>query len=158
MGTPSDLHDVHGGVHDELLDVLVQTTFLMMAVLSSVAAENDLSLTQLRVLAILRDRQVRMSALASYLGLDKSTMSGLVHRAEKRGLLARTPSPADGRAVDVTLTPAGATLAAALYARVSHSLMPATNNLAPAERNRLRVLLRQILAAPERPASAHSGP
>ena len=77
---------------------------MTMAVLSSVAADNDLSLTQLRVLAILRDRRVRMSALAAYLGLDRSTMSGLIERAEKRGLVARAPDPGDGRAVDVFLT------------------------------------------------------
>jgi DNA-binding MarR family transcriptional regulator len=71
-----------------------------MAVLSSVAADNDLSPAQLRVLAILRDRRVRISALAAYLGLDRSTISGLVERA-KRGLLAR----ASARAVRRGLSP-----------------------------------------------------
>ena len=32
------------------------------------AADHDLSLTQLRVLGILRDRRLKMSELASYLG------------------------------------------------------------------------------------------
>lgn len=41
-----------------------------MAVLTKVAADNELSLTQLRVLAILRDRRLRMTALAGYLGLE----------------------------------------------------------------------------------------
>src|SRR6202451_4607315 len=94
-----------------LIDALVQASFVTMAVLSKVGAEHDLSLTQLRVLAILRDRRVKMSELADYLGLDKSTISGLVDRAEKRGLLRRTPNPVDGRAVDVFLSPAGTELA-----------------------------------------------
>ena len=93
---------------DQLLDALVQTAFVTMAVLTRVGAAADLSLTQLRVLAILRDRRLRMTALADYLGLEKSTMTGLVDRAERRGLLARAPSPDDRRAVDVFLTPAGA--------------------------------------------------
>ena len=59
----------------------MQTSFLTMATLSRIAADNDLSLTQLRVLAILRDRRLRMAELAAYLGLDKSTMTGLVARA-----------------------------------------------------------------------------
>ena len=87
-----------------LIDVLARTAFFTTAVLSGVAAEHDLSLTQLRVLAILRDRQGSMSDLASYLGLDRSTISGLVDRAEKRGLLRRTQNPLDGRGVDVALT------------------------------------------------------
>src|ERR1700685_1359075 len=95
----------------DLIDALVRTSFVTMAVLNKVGAEHDLSLTQLRVLAILRDRRVKMSELADYLGLDKSTISGLVDRAEKRGLLQRAPNPADGRAVDVFLSPAGTELA-----------------------------------------------
>ena len=96
----------------ELTSALVRASFATTAVLSRVAAEHDLSLTQLRVLAILRDRRVRMSELADYLGLDKSTISGLVDRAEKRGLLQRAPNPADGRATDVFLTAEGIQLAA----------------------------------------------
>src|SRR5262245_56114690 len=84
---------------DGLVDALEQVSFATMAVLTKVGADNDLSLTQLRVLAILRDRRLRMSALADYLGLEKSTMTGLVARAERRGLLARAPSPEDGRAM-----------------------------------------------------------
>src|SRR6202050_456702 len=95
----------------ELGDALVMTSFATMAALNRVAAEHDLSLTQLRVLAILRDRRVRMSELADYLGLDKSTISGLVDRAEKRGLLQREANPADGRATDVFLTAEGMQLA-----------------------------------------------
>ena len=134
----------------ELTDVLVQSTFTTMAVLSGVAADNDLSLTQLRVMAILRDRRVRMSALAAYLGLDRSTMSGLVERAEKRGLLARARDPGDGRAVDVFLTRAGAELADVLYARIEQALSPAADKLTPAERRRLAMLLRRMMSAGQR--------
>jgi DNA-binding MarR family transcriptional regulator len=89
-----------------------------------------------------------MSALAAYLGLDRSTMSGLIERAEKRGLAARAPAPGDGRAVDVFLTRSGTELADALYARIEEELAPATDRLAPAQRHRLQALLRQ-LAGPE---------
>ncbi len=131
---------------DGLLDALVQASFATMAVLSKVGADNDLSLTQLRVLAILRDRRLRMTALAGYLGLEKSTMTGLVDRAEKRGLLARAPSASDGRAVDVFLSPAGADLAGRLYGQVRRSLAPMLGALAPAEQGRLQVLLERMLA------------
>ena len=134
---------------DGLVDALVQAAFAAMAVLNKVGADNDLSLTQLRVLAILRDRQLRMTGLADYLGLEKSTMTGLVDRAENRGLLERAPSASDGRAVDVFLSPAGAELAERLYARVVGSLSPMTNKLAPAERRQLQALLDRILGSHE---------
>jgi len=130
---------------DGLIDALVQVSFTTTAVLSKVAADNDLSLTQLRVLAILRDRRLRMAGLADYLGLEKSTMSGLVDRAEKRGLLQRAASLDDGRAVDVFLSPDGAELIERLYAGILRSLSPMTTALTPAEQRRLQTLLERML-------------
>jgi DNA-binding MarR family transcriptional regulator len=115
-----------------------------------VGAEHDLSLTQLRVLAILRDRRVRMTRLADYLGLEKSTMTGLVDRAARRGLLERGPSADDGRAVDVFLSPQGAALAERLYAQVGRSLSPLTSGLSPAERVQVQTLLERMLGPHDR--------
>jgi DNA-binding MarR family transcriptional regulator len=130
----------------ELIDALVQTSFATMAVLNRVAAEHDLSLTQLRVLGILIDRRIKMSELADFLGLDKSTVSGLVDRAEKRGLMRRAANQADGRAVDVFLSEAGMELAARGRAEVRRSLSSMTGTLTKAESRRLTVLLEQLLA------------
>jgi DNA-binding MarR family transcriptional regulator len=129
----------------KLISALVRASFATTAVLSRVAAEHDLSLTQLRVLAILRDRRVRMSELADYLGLDKSTISGLVDRAEKRGLLHRAPNPADGRATDVFLTAKGMQLAALGEGKIARSLSPMTGKLTRAETLRLTALLEHVL-------------
>jgi DNA-binding MarR family transcriptional regulator len=130
---------------DGMVDSLVQASFLTMAVLSKAGADDDLSLTQLRVLGILRDRRLRMTALASYLGLEKSTLSGLIDRAEKRGLVERAPSTTDRRAVDVFLSEAGAELAARLYRRVRRDLAPMLSALAPGEQARLQQLLEQMI-------------
>src|SRR4051812_2762684 len=92
---------------DTLIDGLVRSAFQIMGVLTRIGAEHDLSLTQLRVLGIVRDRHPRMSDLAAFLGLDKSTLSGLIARAERRGLLTRGTSPEDKRAVVVLITDAG---------------------------------------------------
>jgi DNA-binding MarR family transcriptional regulator len=131
--------------HGELISALVRASFATTAVLSRIAAEHDLSLTQLRVLAILRDRRVRMSELADYLGLDKSTISGLVDRAEKRGLLQRAPNPADGRATDVFLTAEGIQLADLGEGEIARSLFPMTGKLSRAEARRLTALLEHVL-------------
>ena len=133
--------------HDGLVDALVQVSFVTMAVLSKVGAEHDLSLTQLRVLGILRDRRVRMTRLADYLGLEKSTMTGLVDRATKRGLLERGRSAHDGRAVDVFLSPAGAALAERFHDQVRRSLSPLTSELGPAEQRQVQTLLERMLGS-----------
>jgi len=138
-----------------LVDVLVQAAFTTMAALNKLGAEYDMSLTQLRVLGILRGRRLRMTSLADHLGLEKSTMTGLVERAERRGLVERAPNADDGRAVDVFLSPAGMDLAGRLYARVVRSLSPMISELAPAEQRQLQALLDRMLGpttAPGEPA------
>lgn len=135
------------GVDAGLIDALAQTAFTVMAVLNRVGAEHDLSLTQLRVLGILRDRRLRITALADYLGLEKSTMTGLVDRAEKRGLLSRAPSATDGRAVDVFITPRGEALAGPIYGRAVELLMPLIDGLQPAERRQLQAHLERMLGS-----------
>ncbi|GAA4607874.1 DNA-binding MarR family transcriptional regulator [Actinoplanes octamycinicus] len=134
------------GSVDEVLDVLVRYTFHVTGVLTRLGAENDLSLTQLRVFGILRDRRPRVTELAAYLGLDKSTMSGLIDRAERRGLLARGKSPADGRVIEVFLTPAGRELTERLYREARDTLAPGLQRLAPAQRAQLLGLLGPLLS------------
>lgn len=128
----------------DLLEALVPITFITMGVLTKVAADNDLSLTQLRVLAILRDRRLRMSALADYLGLEKSTMSGLVDRAVKRGLLRRERSAVDARSVEVLLDQDGQDLADRLTREIGLSLSWMTGALTPADQRHLGTLLERV--------------
>ncbi|GHH69621.1 hypothetical protein GCM10018781_28390 [Kitasatospora indigofera] len=139
--TPEDSEDV-------LLDGLVRSAFQIMGVLTRIGAEHDLSLTQLRVLGILRDRRPRMSDLAAFLGLDKSTLSGLIGRAERRGLLARAANPEDRRVVDVLITDAGRELTGKLYQEVRSALAPATGRLDDQQRRLLAELLEPVLTPP----------
>ena len=137
-----------GADRDGLVDALAQSAFLVMGVLTRVSAEHDLSLTQLRVLAILRGRRCGMTALANHLGLEKSSLSGLVDRAERRGLLGRAPSETDGRAVEVYLTQAGAELAARGGDRVRALLVDTVGGLTTSEQHQLQRLLERLLGGP----------
>jgi DNA-binding MarR family transcriptional regulator len=128
-----------------LADSLVTTAFVTMAVINKIGAENDLSLSLIRVLGILVDRRPRMAELAEYLGLEKQTMSGLVARAEKRGLVARAPNEEDGRATDVFLTSNGAKLVKRLQAQGQQALAPLTDQLSAADQKQLQDLLQRML-------------
>jgi DNA-binding MarR family transcriptional regulator len=130
-----------------VLDGLVQVSFAVVAILSQVAAAHDLSLTQLRVLGILRDREPRMAELATHLGLEPSTVSGLVDRAAARGLVRRTPSPSDARVVRVGLSAKGRRAAGVLTEEVSRLIAPMVGHLAPSERQILAGLLGRLLGA-----------
>jgi len=131
---------------DELLvDALGETAFRTMGALTGIAADAGVSLTQLRVLAILRDRRLRIGDLADYLGLERSTMTGLVARASTKGLLAREPNAEDARAVDVVITEAGLEVARSLEAAMRDALLPLTTRLAIDDRRALRDLLERML-------------
>ena len=130
---------------DELRDALVQTSFEIVAVLARVAARHDLSLTQLRMLGVIRDRAPRMAELADFLGLDRSTVSGLVDRAVRRGLVDRAEAGDDGRGIHVTLTAEGRSVGAGVAAEVSTAMAPLTGRLSLAERRRLGALLDRML-------------
>ncbi|KQV08302.1 MarR family transcriptional regulator [Leifsonia sp. Root112D2] len=116
-----------------------------MGAFTRIAAEHDLSLTQLRVLGILRDRRLRMAQLADYLGLDKSTLSGLIERAERRGLVARTRNTEDKRAVDVFMTDAGHELAEKVQHDVRLVFAPLTDRLDAMQQRSLTETFRDTL-------------
>jgi DNA-binding MarR family transcriptional regulator len=109
---------------DDLLlrDALVQMSFEVMGRLTQLAAEEGMSLTQLRVLGVLRDRTPRMADLAKGLGLDRSSVTGLIDRAQQRGLVERVAEEGDGRVVRVALTEQGLQTAERMVARMSELL------------------------------------
>jgi MarR family transcriptional regulator, lower aerobic nicotinate degradation pathway regulator len=132
---------------DELRDSLVQMSFVVIALLNRVAAQHDLSLTQLRVLGILRDREPMMAELANYLGLERSTVSGLIDRAAQRGLVRKTPDPADARSVRVGLTAEARRRETRIIAEIGELMAPLTERLDSAEQKRLTALLSKALGS-----------
>jgi len=129
------------GDEEALLDALVQTSYAVVDALTAVAARHELSLTLLRVVAILRDRAPAMSELATHLGLDRSSVTGLVDRAAARGLVRKTNDERDRRSSRVTLTDAGRDLAAACAGEITRQLEPMTAQLTAAQRRHLTRLL-----------------
>lgn len=125
---------------EAVIDALARLGFAVIDVLGRAAAEHDISVTQLRLLGILRDRTPSMAAIAEHLGLDRSSVSGLIDRAERRGLVARRTSADDARVTLVELTPAGGRLAEQLAATVTERMARLLQNVSAADRARLVAL------------------
>ncbi len=140
----SSVGDPPTGEPLDLVDSLVQTSFLVQGILRRVAARHDLSVVQMRLLGILRDREPGILVLARHLELDKSSVTGLVDRAERRGLVERVADPDDGRAVRVRATEEGRALAERGAAEVGEDLAAATAGLSNPQRRRLASLLSRI--------------
>jgi DNA-binding MarR family transcriptional regulator len=127
------------------IDAVVQLSFAVQHLLGELAAEHDFSITQLRLLGILRDREPAMLDLARYLKLEKSSVTGLIDRAERRGLVERSTAPHDGRAVHVRLTAEGRRLAEQLTAQVNESLAGLLDALPARDRARLSALAAAVV-------------
>lgn len=129
----------------ELAEHVFQLTFEMTSILTKVAAEHDFSLTQLRLLGVLRDRSLKMGEVANYLGLDKSSITGIITRSEKCGLVVRTPAPDDKRALIVSLTEKGQALDNEIMSQLLAIEAKYEVHLTVTERERLHLLLHKFM-------------
>ena len=129
------------------MDALAQLSFLVHNALAEIAAQHDLSIVQTRLLGVLRDREPTMNALGRLLGLDKSSVSGLVNRAQRRGLVTRRVSATDRRAVQVSATETGRQLAGQVAASFAGRIGTFTAGLPDADRQLLAQLAARIVAA-----------
>jgi DNA-binding MarR family transcriptional regulator len=141
----------HAGRDLGLVDALAQLSFLVQDALAEIAGEHDLSIIGIRLLGVLRDREPTMNALGRHLGLDKSSISGLVSRAERRGLVTRTVSAADRRAFQVSITDAGQQLVERCAAMFSKRIETLAGGLSDSDSQLLSQLAARIVMA----ADAH---
>lgn len=92
---------------------------------------------------------VRVSALATHLGIAPRSATEVADALEGAGLLTRSPDPTDRRAVLLTLTGEGLHTVAAVRDRRRAAAERAMATLSPADRTELRRLLLALLE--ERP-------
>jgi len=133
--------------HVTPVDGLAQLAFVVHGILERRAADHDLSIIQVRLLGVLRDRRPTMNQLGKLLGLDKSSITGLVDRAERRGLVTRIPSTEDRRAVLVGLTDHGRSLVSRAATGFGADVSAILDLVPPADRDTLSGIVSRLLVA-----------
>ncbi len=128
------------------VDALAQLSFVVQGLLERRAEEHDLSIIQTRLLGVLRDRRPTMHELAQLLDLEKSSVTGLVDRAERRGLVTRMRSDVDRRAVLVGLTDAGRALVTDAAAAFGTDVEALLAHVPAPDRDRLVRVATDVLA------------
>ena len=129
-----------------IVDALAQLSFAIQGTLERRTAGHGLSLAQARLLGVLRDREPSMQELARLLGTDKSSVTGLVDRAERRGLVCRAADPLDRRSVRDRLTPEGRRSVARVVRAFERDVATMTRGLSPAETTALSRLATRIVS------------
>jgi DNA-binding MarR family transcriptional regulator len=124
---------------------LVRSAFLVNAVYAESGREHGITSQQGQLLCVLMARPYGMSELGSTLGLAKSSLTGLVDRTERNGLLRREPDPNDMRAVRVALTPRGSKLAKEFYDETCRRVEKLPSGLDDTERETLARLLGRVV-------------
>jgi DNA-binding MarR family transcriptional regulator len=130
----------------ETVEHFIAFSYVVQAVIADSVAGDDLSNVQMRMLAILRDREPSMTALGAFLNLEKSSVTGLVDRAEERGLVKRMRPSADRRAVHVALTTRGRTLDTRLRAAITSRIADMLAGLSPAESRHVEHAMARVIA------------
>lgn len=119
----------------------------LYAALEQDLARLNLTAAQLVVvIAIARDQIQTIGELGAYAGIDMGAMSRLIGRLEEKGIVRRTRSESDKRAMLVELTPSGRRL----YPQIEPILVGINNRFlqgfSPQESEQLQKMLGRLLA------------
>jgi DNA-binding MarR family transcriptional regulator len=152
-GQGRDADGQHTGTDDTPLDVatgLIQLSRLVQDIHVRLSQRHDLAPVQAKLLCVLADGPRGMTELAHCFGVEKAALTGLVDRAERRGLVTRSPVPGDRRALRVTLTDTGRRAAAAFHAEATAELRHLVSPLPPDDREHFRIAIAKIIAGAQR--------
>ncbi|TYB44846.1 MarR family winged helix-turn-helix transcriptional regulator [Actinomadura chibensis] len=128
-----------------VVNALVRGAFLVNAVYAESAREHGITSQQGILLCVLMARPRGMGELGGMLGLAKSSLTGLVDRTERLGLVRREPDPADMRAVRVALTAEGRALIDDFYPETCRRVDKLAAGLGDDEREALAALLGRVV-------------
>lgn len=93
---------------DALDDLAIELVGLTALALAQGGQVRDLTFAQWRALALIATgHEVRASDIAQRLGMSRPSVSRMIARLERKGLVVATTDPRDGRALILTSTPTG---------------------------------------------------
>ena len=136
-----------GGVeHLDAADGLIQLCRLVQGIYARISERHDLTPVQAKLICVLAFGPRGMAELAQCFGVEKATLTGLVDRAEQRGLVRRSPVPGDRRALHVTLTDTGRRAATAFHTEATEELNHVLSALPSTDPEHFRRSIAKIIA------------
>ena len=131
--------------HLDAAEGLIQLCRLVQGTYARISHRHDLTPVQAKLICVLAFGPRGMAELAQCFGVEKATLTGLVDRAEQRGLVRRSPVPGDRRAMHVTLTDTGGRAATAFHAEATEELNYLLAPLPSRDREHLRRSMAKII-------------
>ncbi|MFD3402922.1 MarR family winged helix-turn-helix transcriptional regulator [Kribbella sp. NPDC058693] len=129
----------------DLASALVQTMHRLQDLHAETSRPLGLTPQQAHLLCVLITGPLGMTELSRILSIERSSLTSMVDRLERRDLVARVANPADRRACRIELTPAGKDLAHQCHDAVVDRIATLTADLPVATRTTLTTALKSIL-------------
>jgi DNA-binding MarR family transcriptional regulator len=130
----------------DLASALVQTMHRLQDLHAETSRPLGLTPQQAHLLCVLIAGPLGMTELSRMLSIERSSLTSMVDRLERRSLVARTPTPGDRRACRIELTGDGLDLAHEAHDAVVHRIEAMTADLSAGTRSTLLTALQAILA------------
>ncbi|MEU8222728.1 MarR family transcriptional regulator [Kribbella sp. NPDC048915] len=130
----------------DLASVLVQTMHRLQDVHAETSRPLGLTPQQAHLLCVLLGGPLGMTELSRILSIERSSLTSMVDRLERRTLVARVPNPTDRRACQIELTPDGLALAHEAHDAVVKRINAMTADLPVATRRAIATALQSVLA------------
>lgn len=130
---------------------LIRSAALIQDVHAAASVEHGLTAQQAQLMCVVGDEPSSMVRLGSLLRIGKSSMTGLVDRAERAGLVRRVPDPGDGRSYLIAPTPDGRRTNESFRRAVGERIDELIESLTEQERDSLAVVLSKVVLDNEAP-------
>ncbi|NEA36209.1 MarR family transcriptional regulator [Streptomyces sp. SID13031] len=123
--------------HTELVGSLVGLMHVLQDLYAETSRPLGLTPQQAHLLCVLLGGPQGMTDLSRIMSIERSSLTSMVDRLERRSLLARNPHPTDRRACQITLTTDGHTLADQAHTAFTDRVEALTVSLSPTARKTL---------------------
>ena len=130
----------------DLASALVQTMHRLQDLHAETSRPLGLTPQQAHLLCVLITGPLGMTELSRILSIERSSLTSMVDRLERRDLVTRVANPTDRRACRIELTPAGKDLAHQCHDAVVDRIQHLTSDLPAPTRTTLTKALHSILA------------
>lgn len=127
-----------------LAGALVQTMHVLQDLYAETSRPLGLTPQQAHLLCVLLAGPLGMTELSRILSIERSSLTSMVDRLERRDLVARIPHPTDRRAYQIELTAPGLALAHDAHNAFTTRIEALTTDLTPAARRTLTTTLTTI--------------
>lgn len=138
-------------VEDYLLYLLARASHQASSEFHAVTKQHGVSLAEWRVLSYLSDGPSSIGQLAAVTLLQQPTLTKVVDRMQRDGLVDRRPEPTDGRRTRVSVTERGRALVADLIPLARRHEELVLDGYSPAEAEALKATLKILIARTGRP-------